>query len=236
MLNDWQSHNKFLDSKIKSYIHSSNTIFVKVVSTDGFYVNVLPFTEAIGFEVVENVPILQSKYFSPIVQVDDVGLLLDIKLNLSPFFENNKNMKLSRQTYYIFLPFNLIDEFQSNADSFQIKSADLQTNLSITNGNISLNSTDAINLKAENTSINSNSSLNLQSSNISAKSSGVLSLKGAGDPIEVGNDSGTLGKVVDELVKMMDALSSGMKGQQTEPSAYQASKSASIQNIKKIIS
>ncbi len=131
MITEWQATNSLINKAIAS-ARESVTYFVKVIDTDGVFVKVMSFTTEKGMEALDKIPIVQSKYFSPIVQKDDVGLLLDIKLDLSNLLNSNTAAGANRQTYFIFIPFNLIASFESNADTFEIKSPKLQDSISIT--------------------------------------------------------------------------------------------------------
>lgn len=243
MLDNWYAENKFLDNKIKSFIPEANTMFVKVVATDGFYVNVLPFTLEEGFEVLENIPIMQSKYCSPIIQEGDTGLLFDIRLNMAQLLENNVDIELARQTYYIFLPFVLLEEFQSAPNTYEIKSPDLQTSLAITDGSINASSsasvgitaTESLSVTSPSTTITAETETNITTGALSVTSEGDLSIMGGSSPIEIGNGTGTLGAVIDDLVSLMDMLSSGMTGPSTNPAAYSAGKAAIVSKIKQVL-
>lgn len=131
MITEWQATNSLINKAITS-ARESVTYFVKVIDTDGVFVKVMPFTTEKGMEALDKIPIVQSKYFSPIIQKGDVGLLLDIKLDLSNLLNSNTAAGANRQTYFIFIPFNLIASFESNADTFEIKSPKLQDSISIT--------------------------------------------------------------------------------------------------------
>lgn len=131
MITEWQATNSLISKAIET-ARETTTYFVKVMETDGIFVKVMPFTTEKGMEALDKIPIVQSKYFSPIVQKDDVGLLLDIKLDLSNLLNSNTAGGANRQTYFIFIPFNLIASFESNADTFEIKSPKLQDSISVT--------------------------------------------------------------------------------------------------------
>ena len=131
MITEWQATNSLINKAIAS-ARESVTYFVKVIDTDGVFVKVMPFTTEKGMEALDKIPIVQSKYFSPIIQKGDVGLLLDIKLDLSNLLNSNTAAGANRQTYFIFIPFNLIASFESNADTFEIKSPKLQDSISVT--------------------------------------------------------------------------------------------------------
>lgn len=131
MITEWQATNSLI-SKAIATARETDTYFVKVMETDGIFVKVMPFTTEKGMEALDKIPIVQSKYFSPIVQKDDVGLLVNIKLDLSNLLNSNKAAGANRQTYFIFIPFNLIASFESNADTFEIKSPKLQDSISVT--------------------------------------------------------------------------------------------------------
>lgn len=131
MITEWQATNSLISKAIET-ARETTTYFVKVMETDGIFVKVMPFTTEKGMEALDKIPIVQSKYFSPIVQKDDVGLLLDIKLDLSNLLNSNTASGANRQTYFIFIPFNLIASFESNADTFEIKSPKLQDSISVT--------------------------------------------------------------------------------------------------------
>lgn len=131
MITEWQATNSLISKAIET-ARETTTYFVKVMETDGIFVKVMPFTTEKGMEALDKIPIMQSKYFSPIVQKDDVGLLIDIKLDLSNLLNSNTAGGANRQTYFIFIPFNLIASFESNADTFEIKSPKLQDSISVT--------------------------------------------------------------------------------------------------------
>ena len=131
MITEWQATNSLINKAIAT-ARETTTYFVKVMETDGIFVKVMPFTTEKGMEALDKIPIMQSKYFSPIVQKDDVGLLIDIKLDLSNLLNSNTAGGANRQTYFIFIPFNLIASFESNADTFEIKSPKLQDSISVT--------------------------------------------------------------------------------------------------------
>lgn len=241
MVSDWFVENAFIENKIKEAINNINTLFVKVVETDGYYVNVLPFTVEEGFTQLNNIPILQTQYFSPIVQENDTGVLMNINLDLSQMLNDNSDVEITRQNYYIFFPLCLNTLFKGNPNIFQIKSPDLASGVSITNGSVSIASSQNLSLNGENVTLSATQtnftlgSANANADSLSLESSGDLSIKGGGSPIEVGNGSGTLGDVVDSLVDMMDALASGMTGASTNPAGYKGAKSALVAKIKEIV-
>lgn len=131
MITEWQATNSLISKSIVA-ARETTTYFVKVMDTDGIFVKVMPFTTEKGMEALDKIPIVQSKYFSPIVQKDDVGLLIDIKFDLSNLLNSNTAVGANRQTYFIFIPFNLVASFESNADTFEIKSPKLQDSISVT--------------------------------------------------------------------------------------------------------
>lgn len=116
------------------------TRLVKVESTDGFIVNVLELDKEgnviEGRSVISGIAILQSKYFSPCVQKDDLGILINIGCYIGNILYGIIASETLDMDYYVFVPFVKKDDFKSNSAEFMIQSLDEKSKFVVDNLNI----------------------------------------------------------------------------------------------------
>lgn len=181
----------------------------KVVSTDGFYVsvNTLNYKGEVfeGDFVIKGVPILQSPKLSLPIKKDDLGILLNIQIDLSNIIENKEYFTDIEHDFYVFMPIVAKANFKSNADDFYVSSNEGDTTLILNDKEAKLNT------------------------------KGDLSIKSSGtNTVEFGNSAGTLKTAFDAIFQAMDLIASGMTGTTTNPGAYNGGKTALQQQIAQI--
>lgn len=183
-----------------------NCFLVKVTKTDGQFVSVKLASQEKGFKDCEKIPIIQSPYFSPIVKVGDLGLALNIHIDIgNALNELAFNRNVFNQDYLIFLPLITKSQFKSNAEVLTITSSDFNSKIELSNDKLSA----------------------------TCKS---LTLEATGsDPLKIKNGAGSLADVIEQLFTCMDGLAAGLQGNMSNPGAYNGVKSGAKSAISKIL-
>ena len=105
----------------------SKTILCKVTKTDGFYVDVveLNYKNEVddGSNELKNIPILQSPYFSQCININDVGILVNIQVDLSNFINETIYTSDLSNNYYFFVPILQKKAFKSSEKDFLLQSS-----------------------------------------------------------------------------------------------------------------
>lgn len=241
---------------------SKNKI-AQVIETNGFTVdlNLLQIDNSVmdGDIPLKNIPILQQRNIQPCIKKGDIGILLNIGIDLNNLIYEKEYDITFYNEYYLFLPFMQLKEFASNAEDFLIQS-------NIQNSNVTLNDTSITMQVKESKDSENLSKLMLNKDNVEMSASknitstakeainftsektmtttcqnkytidckDEVSIKGA-KPIEIGCNAGTLKACFDAVFQAMDAIASGMTGQTTNPASYQSAKTALQQQINQIV-
>lgn len=238
-MDQWRVINEYIEDKIaKSIAKAGNlSFYCKVESTDGYYVSIIPASNENNIEAFQNIPILQSKYISPVVQEGDYGIALNLGIQIGNLIEADTESEVKKGDYYVFVPLILQSEFQSSTDELLLSSPDLNTSIKLSNSAIDIKSDGECTQALDgNNSITIGGDFNQDvTGSIKISSTGDLEIKGGANAIVVGNQVGTLADVVTALVGMMDLLASGMAGSATTPTAYQSGKTAYQQQINMIV-
>lgn len=198
-----------------------NCFLVKVTKTDGQYVSVKLTSQEKGFKDCEKIPIIQSPYFSPIVKVGDIGLALNIHIDIgNALNELPFNRNVFNQDYLVFLPLITKSQFKSNAEVLTITSSDFNSKIELSNDKLSTT------CKSIETKANETYSLNAKSLTLEATGS---------DPLKIKNGAGSLADVIEQLFTCMDGLAAGLQGNMSNPGAYNGVKSGAKSTISKIL-
>lgn len=218
-----------IDLRAKTLINvKQKPIVCKVENTDGFVVEVVQVDykgDVIeGRKPISNITILQSKYFSPCVQKDDYGVLLNISIFLGNIIYGSVAYQNIDRDYYVFVPFVKKADFKSKPDEFMIQSLDEKSkfvvdNLNITETttnktitcekNISASAKENFTMASEKTmAINAKNSLKIASdSEVSIESKGSMSINST-SPLEIKGGGQSLATALDTFCTSLGALAS----------------------------
>lgn len=194
---NWRFLNQLIDMKIGEKETNLKAYWVKVLTSDGYYASVKFATSETSTLPIPNVPILQSKYHTPIVMPGDEGLLLNLHQNLDPQLSGKTSQEIRNTNYYVFLPLISKANYKGAFNKQRISNSLLNTYIELADDGVTLESVQKLDITAKETTIASESSLEITSQKVSLESSGNLTIK-ASSPIEFGT-SQTLGKALDDL-------------------------------------
>lgn len=227
MIDNWRVINTYINDLIESKIASSErfSFYGEITETDGYYVSIKPVTSETNLEAFQKIPILQSKYLSPVVQVGDCGIALNLGVQIGNLLEGDNSSDITKGSYWVFIPLLLKSDFASDTNANLLTSPDLNTSLKLENQNIEIVTDGSM-------SITTGASGDFT---LETGAGGNLEIKGGSSAIVVGNQIGTLADVCDALIGMMDLLASGMSGSATTPTAYQSGKAAYQAQINQIV-
>lgn len=208
----------------------SRCFWVEVTDTDGQYVSIKLASSEDVFKDCKKVPIIQSQYFSPIVAKGDLGIALNIHLDIGNALEDLPfDRNVFNQDYLVFLPLITKKQFKSQADKLTISSQDLKSTIELSNEKLSIIAEKDIEQQAKGKyTITTNSGYSLKASSYTVEASGA-------SPISMKNSVGGLGDVITQLFQCMDALAAGLTGQTSNPAAYNAAKPIAKALIDKIV-
>lgn len=177
---------KLMDIRARNAVNlKQKTRLVKVDSTDGFVADVLELDKEgnviEGRSAISNVTILQSKYFSPCLQKDDIGILLNIGCYIGNILYGIIESETLDDDYYVFIPIVKKDDFKSKSSEFMIQSLDEKSKIVVDNLNINETTTNKSLVCEKNIS-------ETAKENITITSEKALSLKGK-DSVTIASDS-----------------------------------------------
>lgn len=232
MVNDlYDSISIIMQNKLNEALSTESTCFlVEVTKTDGQYVSVKLKSNEDEYRDCENIPIIQSQYFSPIVKVGDIGLALNIKIDIGNALND---LPLDRcifnQDYLVFLPLITKSQFKSSTNILSINSEDLQSKIELSNEKLLINcSKDLETLAKGQYDIKITGAYSLSAASLTLAATGA-------EPLKIKNSAGSLADVVTQLFTCMDALSAGLTGSTSNPAAYNAAKPAAQALINQIV-
>lgn len=237
---------------------SKNKI-AQVIETNGFTVdlNLLQIDNSVmdGDIPLKNIPILQQRNIQPCIKKGDIGILLNIGIDLNNLIYEKEYDITFYNEYYLFLPFMQLKEFASNAEDFLIQSNLHNSNITLNDTNITMqviekeNSENLSKLMLNKDNVEMSASKNITSTAKEAMTTTCqkkytvdckdeVSIKGA-KPIELGCDAGTLKACFDAVFDAMDALkgSALVAGQATLSwlPQYDTAKQKAKQSIQNIV-
>lgn len=193
---EWKFLAKFVSDKASQAYETSKEdakmFFVKVIASDGYFVNVTYDTAEGITTPISGIPIIQSPYNTSPVMPGDTGVLLNCGQDLSSMLEGKSLTTIFKTSYYVFLPLMKKAKFKGNPQSQIITSPTGQTTLTINDQGVVIK-------VSQNTEINSEGSLKLNSADISITSD---------NPMQIG-----------ELATILNDLCSALSGFMTTPTA-----------------
>lgn len=243
MIDNWRVINTYINDLIESKIASSErfSFYGEVTETDGYYVSIKPVTSETNLEAFQKIPILQSKYLSPVVQEGDCGIALNLGVQIGNLLEGDNSSDITKGSYWVFVPLLLKSDFASDTNANLLTSPDLNTSLKLENQSVEIVTDGDISVANDgNIEIATNGNMEITTGasgnfTLETGAGGSLEIKGGTTAIVVGNQIGTLADVCTALIGMMDLLASGMAGSATTPTAYQAGKASYQAQINQIV-
>lgn len=229
---EWVYLNKFVEMKIDQRIPDTRWFLCEVIESDGYLVKIKYVTNEVDLEPLEGIPVLQSKYDSPVVMPGDWGLLIDIKQNISPLLEGVKNNPILNSSFFVFLPIvkkeDYADEnFKNDGLHRVIRSPDRASYIKLGDDglvvevvaattmkaeSLSIETTADTAVKADNLNIEATTAANIKSGEIALNGESAVKLESAAitikgqDPIDFGTSQSlgaTLGEICDALSGFM---------------------------------
>lgn len=149
----WQYLNEFINMKIAQADAVNKMYLCKVTESLGYYVSVKFVTENEDATPITNIPVIQSKYHSIIVQPNDIGILINLGQSFGAYLEGKETAPITQSNYYVFLPLLTKSEYQGSADAQKLCSPDLSTSLEIADDGITILAVKQVSIEAEDVTI-----------------------------------------------------------------------------------
>lgn len=202
---NWRFLNDFVNMKIGEHTNNLKAYWVKVLTSDGYYVSCKFTTSEEAMLPMMQIPIMQSKYHSPIVMPNDEGLLINLHQNLDPQLSGKTSQEIVDSNYYVFLPLISKSNYKGEFNKQRISNSLLNTYIELADDGITFESIQKLDIKAKETTITSETKLEVTSSEITIRGDSKITLESGGDltikagsPIELGT-SQQLGKALNDL-------------------------------------
>lgn len=222
-----------IDKLIEKQVREINTCFIaKVTEVKENKVSVINSNQFMFKDKAHKHPIIndclvaipqgQNLKITMPLKVGDYGICVVLQEDYSQYKKSGKDSIPNTPRKFdlsdsVFIPFSLF-ETQEIKEDFEIAYTE--------GAKIKLNK-DTLDLSSQKDSkIEIKENLEIKAKSFTLESSEALEIK---------NSQGSLLKVCEHLISMMDLLASGMKGGGTEPSAYNGGKQAFLQQIKGIL-
>lgn len=178
---DFQNFANFVASASRANRGGILAYFVEVSKSDGYYIDAV--IKGSQLPSLQKIPVLQSPYFSPIVKKGDVGLIININVDLSQFCEGLElDKNANNSPYFVFLPLCPKASRTAEAEALQLTSADGKHKITIT--------ADGVSVACE-----KDFEANGESIRLTAK-----------QPLNLRNSAGSVGEVLTEILNTLDAL------------------------------
>lgn len=222
---DLQDIPSMINKLIENKINLINTSFIAEVTAIKenrvSVVNVNKYVfgnEVKEYPIINNVlvamPATKNNALNLPISIGDKGLCIVLQSDITNY-KNTGNSSIPNSARRfdiadsIFLPLSLY--IQENIKEKQLDIKNEQNLFSMSEDGITMNTQKELNFSCDNLVIN------------------------AKEPLEIGNSTGTLLSVINDLITMMDALAEGLKGGASNPSAYKGIRDTMLQKIKEVI-
>ena len=232
---DMLSLTRYISQMIEANAEVLNMVAKVNDPKDGFLidVDVLNKKNEIDTSIgtLQNILVFQSINFSPCIKKDDLGILLNIKIDINANLNEVTNNDIYEgDIFYIFIPLQRKKEFQSNAETFMIQSNSTKNNIKLDDKQlqVTIEEGDIIAQAKGAYTITTQDAFKLECKGYTMEATGT-------DPIVIKNSVGGLKEVIDNLFQCMDGLASGLTGTTSNPAAYNGVKPTAQQMINKII-
>lgn len=130
-MENWNYLNRFIEQKIRAMLPSIKAYFGEITETDGFLCSIKLASSETGVKAFEGIPILQSKYHSPITMKGDFGIIINLQQDISPLLNSMAPTSLEPQNYYAFLPLIKKADYKGENKKQRLSSPDLKTFIEI---------------------------------------------------------------------------------------------------------
>lgn len=169
---------RMIKLEIQSYENAkSKTMLCKVVSTDGFLVEVnlidVNGNEIEGYSTVKNIPIMQGRNIQPCLKVGDIGIIIYFDANITNYIFDKQYTHYFYGEFKFFMPILALKEFASNAEDFLIKSNLNNSNVTINDTSITLSTKEQQQEQNQGSDDELISVINIDKENITAKTTNI---------------------------------------------------------------
>lgn len=210
---NWRFLNDFVNMKIGDHTNNLKAYWVKVLTSTGYYVSCKFATSEEAVLPMMQIPVMQSKYHSPIVMPGDEGLLINLHQNLDPQLSGKTSQEVVDSNYYAFLPLISKSNYKGEFNKQRISNSLLNTYIELADDGITfesiqkieIKSAESITIETKQTTLSSTDALQVTSKEITIKGDSKITLESGGDltikassPIELGT-SQQLGKALNDL-------------------------------------